>query len=455
LEPKYKITRNAQTIIGLNHHLIQFACGDEFYLDDLFLRAFEAGQENRPPEEVADEYDLKSGELEVLKLGLQQLDKSCNKKPDEQFQEPDLNIAPLPLNGNLPLVSVVIVSYNGRKYLPECLESIERQMYPSLEIIVVDNGSQDNSADFVENQYPDITLIRLSRNLGYSGGTNVGIKAAHGELLFLLNMDTRLEKHCIANAVSVMQNADGKCFSVFPKVLFYDYPRFLNAFGCVWHHQNLWVDNRAGMLDTGSLDRVEQTFGSIFVALLIKKKLFDEIGGFDDFHFSYAEDFDVSYRANSAGYYSLLSPASILWHKHRSAAVEPLCTNLFLRNFPVMMIKNLELKKLVVRTGYMWRRFLLHPLIYPGLKNKNYRQLLAALQIVLSITKNIPHILKWRWRIQRRRTVPDLKLWNFNSLLPYNIFYYNHRIVLNIANLRASLRGNIDVDVDGQRFTLW
>jgi glycosyltransferase involved in cell wall biosynthesis len=89
-------------------------------------------------------------------------------------------------------VSIVVPAWNGRSYLPACLEALLTQAYPDFEVIVVDNASTDGSADLVAEKYPLARLIRNKRNLGFSGGCNAGMRAAQGEAIILLNQDTRV-----------------------------------------------------------------------------------------------------------------------------------------------------------------------------------------------------------------------------------------------------------------------
>ena len=93
-----------------------------------------------------------------------------------------------------PLISVVIPNWNGKKFLPECIDSLRRQTFQNFETILVDNGSTDGSAEFAEESYGGfVQIIRNERNLGFTGGNNVGIRSSRGEYIVLLNNDTSVE----------------------------------------------------------------------------------------------------------------------------------------------------------------------------------------------------------------------------------------------------------------------
>ena len=98
------------------------------------------------------------------------------------------------LKGECPLVSIVVLNYNGLKWLKPCLDSVVTQTYSNYEVILVDNGSVDTSVEFVEQNYPSVKVVRIGKNLGFAEGNNVGAKVAKGEFLFLLNNDTYVEK---------------------------------------------------------------------------------------------------------------------------------------------------------------------------------------------------------------------------------------------------------------------
>lgn len=96
------------------------------------------------------------------------------------------------------MISAIVLSWNGKKYIADCLDALLAQDYAHLELLVVDNGSTDGTPELVAEQYPLVTLIRNGRNLGFAPGNNIGLRAATGDLLVLLNQDTRVQPGCLA-----------------------------------------------------------------------------------------------------------------------------------------------------------------------------------------------------------------------------------------------------------------
>jgi len=100
--------------------------------------------------------------------------------------------------------SVIIPVWNGRRYLGPCLDALLAHSYPDLEIVAVDNASEDGSAEFLAERYPQVRLVRLDRNTGFAGACNVGLGAAHGDVLVLLNQDTQVQAGWLAALVAVL-----------------------------------------------------------------------------------------------------------------------------------------------------------------------------------------------------------------------------------------------------------
>jgi len=105
----------------------------------------------------------------------------------------------------LPLVSIVIPNWNGKKYLKDCITSLRNQTHNNLEIIVVDNASEDGSIEYLQTNFPDTKVIKHSSNLGFGAANNTGISAAQGEYTMMLNNDTRLEPECIEELVKSIE----------------------------------------------------------------------------------------------------------------------------------------------------------------------------------------------------------------------------------------------------------
>ncbi|MDD1730325.1 MAG: glycosyltransferase family 2 protein, partial [Methanospirillum sp.] len=201
----------------------------------------------------------------------------------------------------MPLVSVVIPNYNGYQYLERCLNSVFSQSYSNIEVVFVDNASVDLSVSYVKEMFPSVQIIQNSRNLGFSGGVNCGIRASKGESIFTLNTDTELEPDCIRFLVNELEESPdvGLCG---PKLLFFDGK--INSTGMFFSRGGAAWDRGMGEEDTGQYDTIEckEVMGVCAGAAMYRKAMLDEIGLFDEDFFLIFEDYDLSLRAYLTGW---------------------------------------------------------------------------------------------------------------------------------------------------------
>jgi hypothetical protein len=337
------------------------------------------------------------------------------------------------------VVSIIIVNYNGLPYLKECLASIQEQSYPEIEVICVDNGSQDGSPEFIQQNYPHIKIIVNEKNLGFCRGNNLGILAAKGEYVFLLNNDTKLEASCVENMVREIEQKPPHCIGVIPKVLFYDEPLLINSYGVIWHHKYHWRDNRCGLLDLGQFKTSEKVFGSMFAAILFKKKELIKIGLFDEDYFCYGEDFDISYRVNIFGYTFFTAPQAIVYHKFRTSSRDreqpEWAFYYFTRNYLLTFFKNYQFRSLLANfkqivSLYYWNWFKYF------LRTHQWQKLWLYPRVAFWLFFHLGKIIKKRKFIEVNRKLEDSEVWDYSdSIGSYNLFHYNNHPVLSLRNL--------------------
>ena len=132
----------------------------------------------------------------------------------------------------LPLASVIVVNFNGRRLLAECLDSLAAQTYPrhGFEVIVIDNGSQDDSCEFVRERYPWVRLVEAGRNLGFAAGNNLGLACARGEWIALLNNDASAEPNWLSASIAA-GGRDPKVGGIAAHLVFRDEPHLVNSTG--------------------------------------------------------------------------------------------------------------------------------------------------------------------------------------------------------------------------------
>ncbi|WP_348305417.1 glycosyltransferase family 2 protein [Methanothrix sp.] len=216
----------------------------------------------------------------------------------------------------MALISVIVLNYNGKGFLDGCLTSLASQTYSDFEVIVVDNGSRDGSPDYLEENYPWVRLAKNDENLGFAGGTNVGIRAAKGEFILTLNNDSRADSRFIEELIKPMADPEvGVCAA---KMLFPD-GRINSAGICISRSGAAW-DRGMFEPDRGQYEFVEEVFGACAGAALYRREMLDEIGLFDEDFFLYLEDVDLAFRARLAGWKCLYVPGARVIHHHGGTA---------------------------------------------------------------------------------------------------------------------------------------
>ena len=215
-------------------------------------------------------------------------------------------------------VSIVILNWNGKNDTNECLYSLKNINYKNYEIIVIDNGSTDGSVQFLKREYQNIILIENKRNLGFTGGNNVGIKRAlknGAKYVVLLNNDTIVDKDVIKEMINIYA-INPNIGLIGPKVLYYDdpakiwcagghYSKFLGK-GKMYGHQ--------AKMKT-SFSNIEKVDWISFCVVMIKAEVFENIGLLDNDFFFTSEDLDFCRRAVRKGFICMYTPKAIVRHK--------------------------------------------------------------------------------------------------------------------------------------------
>lgn len=214
--------------------------------------------------------------------------------------------------------SVIVLAWNGTNHLEACLESLLAQDETGFELIVVDNGSTDGSADLVAERFPAARLLRNEQNLGFAGGCNVGLRAAQGEVLVLLNQDMVVEPGWLAALVKAL--TDEEVGIVGAKLLEMDGRTFSHAGAYLeWPlvlGRHLGVDEA----DQGQYDRATDVEFVTGASLAVKRAVLEEIGPLDErFYPAYFEDVDWCWRARRAGWRVRYEPRAVAWHDEASS----------------------------------------------------------------------------------------------------------------------------------------
>jgi len=239
-------------------------------------------------------------------------------------------------------VSVVIPSYNGVGYLADCLNSLNDQLRKPDEIILVDDGSTDDTPSFIQGSYPEVQLVRLETNRGFAAAVNEGIRCCKGTYIALLNNDACAEPQWLSELIRILeQNPDvGSCSS---KMLYADRPNIINSIGIGFNQNGTAFDVGCGQKDGEAFERSRAIFGACAGAALYRRKVFDDVGLFDEDYFMWYEDADLSFRAQLAGYKCLYVPGAVVHHVGGGTASsnDRLHIHYCSRNQILMMAKNL------------------------------------------------------------------------------------------------------------------
>jgi hypothetical protein len=233
----------------------------------------------------------------------------------------------------LPLVSVIIVNYNGQKYLADCLDSLSKTNYPRFEIIVVDNASTDGSQKYLKAKMLNVKtnvkskslknnhqsssfklqVIFNKENLGFAAANNQGTKIARGIKLVFLNNDTLVEKNWLKELVKF--SLKNPKYLVQPKILFWPQKNIIDNVGGIYRFPGFGFGRGRGENDKGQFNQsvpVDYVNGTCF---LIDKNFFHRLGNFDESYFLHYEDVDLNLRAKKAGGESWYCYKSVIYHK--------------------------------------------------------------------------------------------------------------------------------------------
>ena len=214
--------------------------------------------------------------------------------------------------------SVIIPVWNGREYLPGCLDALLAQEYPDFEVIAVDNASVDGSAELIAEKYPQVRLIRNIHNLGFAGGCNAGLKVAQGDVLVLLNQDTVVLPGWLRALVEALQKPEVGIVGC--KILYPDGKTIQHAGGWIEWPLGLAHHYGQGELDQGQWDQHREVEYVTGAAMAFQRRLIDQIGGMDEgFWPGYFEDADFCFRAREIGYKTLYIHEAVVLHKETTS----------------------------------------------------------------------------------------------------------------------------------------
>lgn len=265
-------------------------------------------------------------------------------------------------------ITVIIPNYNGKEYIRQCLDSLMAQDFTDFEIIVVDNCSEDGSADLVAGNYGDmkgLKLIRLTQNFGFSRAVNEGMKASSAPFVLLLNSDTKADSHFVGALYSAV-TSDKMIFSAASKMLQMKQPDRIDGAGDLYCALG-WAFARGKGKKSSRYSKPCDVFAACAGAAIYRRSMLDETGWFDEFHFAYLEDIDIGYRARIMGYRNVYTPEAVVWHVGSGVSgsrYNDFKIRLSARNNLYVIMKNMPWPQILLNSPFLLLGFLVKTVFF-------------------------------------------------------------------------------------------
>jgi GT2 family glycosyltransferase len=326
---------------------------------------------------------------------------------------------------NTPLVSIIIVNWNGRKWLDKCLRSLEVQTYKHFEIIFVDNASSDDSIAYVRENFPEVTIVETGSNLGFAGGNIAGLEKSSGDYILLLNNDTWVTETYLENLV--------EAFDIYPdagsvqsKIILMNDPGKLDVCGSYWTSTTfLYHYGYAQNQNDERFNRAMPFFSNKGASMMVRREVIEKIGFLDADFWSYYEETDLCHRIWLAGYECWYYPKAVMYHAMGGTSVTFHNSKIQFHNFKnklLSFLKNFQMRTLLsvlpiylilnIALGFFW------------LLQGKWRHFLALYQAIWWNVSHFAETYRKRVNIQKLRVVPDNVIFNQTKVNPELRYYY-------------------------------
>jgi GT2 family glycosyltransferase len=314
-----------------------------------------------------------------------------------------------------PLVSVIIVNWNGREYLPACLDSLLKQSFNDFETIVVDNGSHDGSLELLQNSYPWVRVVPLRDNTGFAGGNNSGFAVSHGKYIVTLNNDTRAEPSWLAELIAPVET-QVEVGMIASRICNWDDPDQIDSLGVAICLDGMSRGSRRrARFSSLSLDKIEDILLPSACAALYRRDMIDETGFFDEDFFAYCEDTDLGLRGRLAGWRAVLARDAVVQHRYSCSGgvFSPFKLYLVERNHFWVALKCFPANMLLALPFWTLARYLVQAQLVMGaqgagaqFRSASSRDLIkAVLKGIVDMVRGLPSVLR-----KRRATMKTQRL---------------------------------------------
>lgn len=301
-----------------------------------------------------------------------------------------------------PQVSVIIPSWNGRELLEVCLRSLTLQTFRDFEIIVVDNGSADDTVTWLAAEHALVRVVAFSENRGFAAAANGGIRAARGSTIVLLNNDTETHPGWLAALVRAVEEHPEAGFFA-SRVLNYYERSMIDSAGDMLGPLAYQVGH--GQPDGPRFDEARPVLSACAAAAAYRRDMLDDIGLFDESFISYLEDVDLGLRAQYAGYSCLYVPDAVVYHMVSATArrIADTKLRLLLRNSLLLFFQYMPPRTVALWGGVMigW------PFVYVIRRRHPVR---IAAQAVSGFLRQVPAAVRRRRDVRSRRAITDTDL---------------------------------------------
>jgi len=306
--------------------------------------------------------------------------------------------------------AVVILNWNGKKFLEKFLPGVIEHSSPVADIIIADNDSSDDSIEYLEKNHPQVRIIRLNKNNGFAGGYNLALKEIKADYYILLNSDIEVTENWISPVIKMMEK-DPSVAACQPKIRSYNEPDrfeyagaaggFIDKYGYPFCQGRLFQSLEK---DEGQYDEAREVFWATGACMFVRSDVFHKIGGFDDDFFAHMEEIDFCWRAKNQGYKVMYIPDSTIFHigggtlpKKNSRK-----TYLNIRNNITMLYKNLEEDRLIRVIAA--RQVLDYIAAFKFLIDGGFRDMTAVIKAHFYFWSNLSKLRK------KREKIPHLKV---------------------------------------------
>jgi GT2 family glycosyltransferase len=321
-----------------------------------------------------------------------------------------------------PKITVVILCWNNKDFLEKFLPAVLSSDYGNFNVVIVDNGSEDDTPRFLQMHYPDLRVIRFIENLGFAKGYNEALKQIESDYYVILNSDVEVEKNWLRPMITLLES-NSEIAACQPKILCYDNRSLFEYAGGAGG----WIDKygypfcKGRIFDVWEQDhkqyeQTEPVFWASGAALFIRARVFHEVGGFDEYFFAHQEEIDLCWRIQLAGYKVYSCPASVVYHVGGGTlpSGNALKTYLNFRNNRIMLSKNLPLRK---KLWVMPYRNLLDVIsAWKGLLTGNGKYFIAIIRAHIAF-------IKW-WLFHRKKSVyPKSREGKLEGMLDENVIW--------------------------------